>query len=92
MSLEYNYSLSEKRLPAVYRRLQDLFRVFGFRLAAPFPVTPQAAASGKNIETPVVQSFFSPRTEEKHFCKNHFKQKQFTTYSDLFMKHKIYLL
>lgn len=48
--------------------------------------------TGKNIETPVVQSFSSPRTEEKHFCINHFKQKQFTTYSDLFMKHKIYLL
>ena len=27
MSLEYNYSFSDKRLPAVYRRLQDLFRV-----------------------------------------------------------------
>lgn len=48
--------------------------------------------TGKNIETPVAQSFFSPRTEEKHFCINHLKQKQFTTYSDLFMKHKIYLL
>lgn len=47
MSLEYNYSFSEKRLPAVYRRLQDLFRVFGFRLAAPFPVTPQAATYEK---------------------------------------------
>ena len=47
MSLEYNYSFSEKRLTAVYRRLQDLFRVFGFRLAAPFPVTPQAATYEK---------------------------------------------
>lgn len=46
MSLEYNYSLSEKRLPAVYRRYKTSF-VLGFRFTAPFPVTPQAAAYGK---------------------------------------------
>lgn len=60
-------------MKAGYQRSTAAYKtsfVLGFRLTAPFPITPQAAAYGKKIiELPVVQSFFLLAQKKNIFSK-----------------------